>query len=249
MNNINFYTLKEMQQYLPSNNKESRIIEEATGCKLTHHMLFAGSTNSGKSNTLMNFLQLTSGVYDKIVMCVQKMEAFNKFLKDKLDDTALTVLVGDDEINSKLPDVSKIPDLSKKNSLYSLVIFDDCINCNKQLANKIKDYFTFGRAKGVTCIFLTQSYNDIGSRMLSYVRKQCSYIILCGIKSNSELERIMGDFAFGDINIKQLIKIYRYCKQKENPNDINFMKICTFECPDDQKLSKNWLEYIDPSQF
>lgn len=246
--NINFYTLPGMKDYLPINNKESKMIEENTGIKLTHHLLFCGSTNSGKSNSLLNFMYLCNGIFNKVVMCVQKLEPFNRYLKDLLKDD-LMLLVGEDEIMQKLPRVSKLPDLSKDHDKYVLLVFDDCINVSKELKKMIKDYFTYGRSKGVQIAYLTQSYTDVAGATLSFIRKQCSYIILCGIKSNSELETILRNYNIGDIDVDALKKMYQYCKQKIDPNDINFMKITTYETEPDKKVSKNWLEYLNPSEF
>lgn len=243
--NINFYMTKDMQDYLPKNTKESKIIKDNTGCSLTHHMLVCGSTNSGKSNTTLNFMSRTNGCWDKIVMVVQKMEPFNKCLKDKLKSD-LEMFVGDEGLRD-LPDVSKLPDLDKKNDKYILMIFDDCVGENK-FTKKINDYFKYGRAKGCHCLFLTQSYKSAG-QMISFIRKQCSYVILCGIKNSSELKDILNDYSMGDITSNQMEKMYRFCKEKEDDNEINCMKITTYECEPDKKLSKNWLEYLDPNDF
>lgn len=52
-----------------------------------------------------------------------------------------------------------------------------------------------------------------------------------------------------DIDINTMIRMYRYAKKKENDEDIPFLKICCYECPDDKKFTKKWLEYLNPDEF
>jgi hypothetical protein len=60
----------------------------------------------------------------------------------------------------------------------------------------------------------------------------------------------MSDYAMPDgIDVETMSRIYKYCKEKEDDDDMPFMKICTYECPPDKKISKNFLEYIDPFDF
>jgi hypothetical protein len=241
---LNVYTVKDVGKYLPKSTKEAELLEEKTGMKLTHHALICGSTNSGKSNTLMNFIHRSSGVFDKIVMVAQKEEPFNKLLKDKLKDDIM-FYIGDNI--SKLPDVAKLPDLDPDTPRYILLIFDDLVGENKhtQIVNR---YFKFGRAKGCMILFLTQSYKS-GGQMMSFIRKQCSYILMCGIKSQSELEDICKDYAMGDITPYQMAKMYQYCKKDEDNGEIDFMKICTYHTKPDKKISCNFLDYLDPRDF
>jgi hypothetical protein len=64
-----------------------------------------------------------------------------------------------------------------------------------------------------------------------------------------DLDRILSDYQIGEINKKTLENMYYYCKEKEDENDIDFMKVCTYETPMHEKFSKNWLEYLDPNDF
>lgn len=182
--NVNFYTLDELQKYLPKVN--DKVIKEKTGIGLTQHMLICGATNSGKSNTLMNFITRTSegnGTFFHIIMVVKKMEAFNHYLQDKLGK-GITIITD----VSQCPKVNDFEDLSKKNNKYYLMIFDDCVNEKGRISSVFEDYFTFGRAKGIHCIFLTQSYFQTNI----FIRKQCSWLLICGIRSNGDLVRKIG---------------------------------------------------------
>jgi predicted house-cleaning noncanonical NTP pyrophosphatase (MazG superfamily) len=114
------------------------MMEEQTGMKLTHHALICGSTNSGKSNTLMNLIKRCNGIFDKIIYCCQKEEPFTKMLKEKLKEQILFFI--NDKGMKDLPEVEELPEVSEKNNRYIMLIFDDMVGEN-QWTNKINKYF------------------------------------------------------------------------------------------------------------
>jgi hypothetical protein len=61
----------------------------------------------------------------------------------------------------------------------------------------------------------------------------------------------LSEHEFANVSSEEMVAIYEYCEEPEDddPNAINFMKICCFQCAKDKKISKNWLEYIDPKDF
>lgn len=154
MQTINFYKSEKLKPFLP-NIKDTQ--KEMTGMPLHEHILLVGKTGSGKSNCLVNYIYWSSqngGVYDHIFAVVKKIEPFTKFLKKELKDKVSFYLDLD-----QFPDVSKFPDLSNNNDKSFLVVFDDCVNeRNRNHVKKILEYFTYGRSKGITTCFLTQSF-------------------------------------------------------------------------------------------
>ena len=76
-----------------------------------------------------------------------------------------------------------------------------------------------------------------------------SWILLCGINSNRDLSSICREYSIGDVDVEQMKAMYDYAKQQTEPNEINFLKICTQHCPIEKKFSKNWGEYLSPSNF
>lgn len=237
---INFYETEAVKKYMPKIKDEQK---EYTGMPLNQHFLLCGGTGSGKSNSLMSYLLLTSfpkdGTFKKIFMCVKKLESFNYTLKEKLGDDIQFYLTVEE-----FPPVSEFPDLGKHNDNQWLIIFDDCITdgSNKKLQKKIDDYFIYGRSKGCTVCYLSQSYYQTPI----LVRRQLSFLLLCSINSNKELKMILKDYAIRDLEWKTLEKIYRYAKDGEFPN---FLKVCTYECPQDKKFSKTFIHYINPDDF
>jgi hypothetical protein len=240
--NINFYTLPSVGKYMSRHKDEQK---EFTGIPITQHCLAVGKTGSGKSNTLMNYIYRTSmpkkGTFTKIFLCVKKIEPFTKFLMSELKD--LCVVYTDLD---KFPSVNDFKDLSEKNDEHFLIVFDDCINDrNKKDVLKINSFFTYGRSKGCHLLFLTQSYFQTEI----FIRKQVSFVLLCGINGKKDLDRILSDYQIGEVNKKTLQNIYNYCKEKDTDDDMNFMKVCTYEVPLDKKFSKNWLEYLNLEDF
>lgn len=239
--NINFYTLPKFKKFCP------KIVDgqvKYTGCPLFEHMLFCGKTKSGKTQSLNNYIERCSrdgGTYKKIFMLAKKMDENNRFLMAELEDKFEIFF----DINS-FPSVKDFPDLTPKNSDKWLVIFDDCVNDkDRNTEKKINEYFTFGRARGITCVFLTQAYYQTNI----FIRKQVSWVFLCGINSNKDLKSILKEYAIGDVDDEQMKKMYEFCKEEDEPNEINFMKICTYHCPLNKKFSRNWLDYLNPNDF
>jgi hypothetical protein len=235
---INFYELPRMQKFLPKYQDKQKAL---TGIDIESHIGIFGKTSSFKSNSLLNFIHLTSqngGTFHKILMCVKKLESLNFYLKEGLEDKVWFFMNTDD-----FPSVSDFEDLSKENNKRFLIIFDDCItDTDKKSLKKMQDYMIYGRSKGCKVIHLSQSYYDYD--ML--IRRQLGYVLLCGISSKKELASIIRDYSFADLTQQQLLNMYSYCKQL---SPCNFLKICCFQCPDDKKFSCAFLNYLNPADF
>lgn len=242
--NINFYTLKKVQKYMPTVDDHQK---QFTGIPIQQHILVTGKTGAGKSNTLLNLLYFSSAsgkpTYKKVFFVYKTWEPLYKYLQDELKKN-IVFLKG---LNDKdFPTVDSFPDGSDKNKDQYLFVFDDVVNDKaKTDIKKIADYYTYGRKKNFTIVFLTQSFFQTNI----YFRKQTSWLILNGISGNRDLASILRDYAMDDIDINTMIRMYRYAKKKENDEDIPFLKICCYECPDDKKFSKKWLEYLNPDEF
>ncbi len=125
-----------------------------------------------------------------------------------------------------------------------LFIFDDVVNDvkNKKYLKNVENYFAFGRKKGLTIFFLTQSY----FQTQKFFRDNCNYILLLSIKSNKDLKRIISEFSTKNISAEQIVNMFEYCTQEQ----LNFMKITpSYDTPDTKKFSKNWLEFLNPKDF
>lgn len=234
----NFYDHDKIKKYLPKIKDEQ---VKLTGMPVTQHILMAGSTGANKSNMLLNYIKRSSGTYTKIFMLIKKLEAFNLLLKEILGDAIEFHF----DMNT-FPDVSQFKDLGKKNNDLYLVVFDDFISTNdKKSIKKMEDYLIYGRSKGVTCILLTQSYFQTPILL----RKQVSWVFLCGIKGKRDLKAILNEYSMGDVDTDTLKRMYDYCKLASYPSEPTAMKINTGVCDINKKFSRNFLEYIDPRDF
>jgi hypothetical protein len=102
------------------------------------------------------------------------------------------------------------------------------------------NYFTYGRKKGLTIIYLTQSFFDSDS----FIRKQMSYLILLENKGKTDLNNILREFGGLQVEKNELYKIAKYALTPDENDELPFLKITTGKCSDDKKFSKGWLNYI-----
>jgi len=207
-----------------------------TGIKMDSMVVIAGATGSGKTNSLLQFIEESSGAYYHIYV----LHMFDEEIYD-----ILTKCVGKENITffkdvNAFPDVRCFDDQRKeKKKFHSIIIFDDCINVfgEKYLA-KIKDYYTTGRKKKLTCIYLSQSYFDTPE----LIRKQLHYLILCSIKNKGDLGRILQEQSF-DIDKETFSKVYFDCMEKEEPDELPFLKIQCGTCPLNHRVSRGLTDY------
>jgi hypothetical protein len=71
--NINFYTLPKFRKFCPTIEDNEK---QYTGMPLFEHLLICGKTKSGKTQSLLNYIERCSrhgGTYEKIYMLVKKM--------------------------------------------------------------------------------------------------------------------------------------------------------------------------------
>jgi len=240
METINFYTLAEVQRLMP---KEIDEQYKFTGMKICRHILICGSTGAGKTNAFLNYLKLASspknGTFSHVLLCYKTEEYLYEYLQSKLKKDQLSMY----KSVSDFPDVDEFTDQTEKKYL---IIFDDCVNDkDKQSTNKINRYFTYGRKKGITLLFLSQSFFDTST----FIRKQLGYVLLCGIRGKRDLNLILKDYSIGDIDVKTLNNMYQTAMMKRNADDIPFFKLDCSTCPMTERFSRNFIDYIDPSKF
>ncbi|MBY0379745.1 MAG: hypothetical protein K2P99_05035 [Burkholderiales bacterium] len=233
----NHYLDARIQKRLP-NVQDNQV--EYTGMKINKHFAICAGTGGGKTNALYDYILQTSkgrGTFHHIYLCYKTEEPLYSDLKEELEGGITTY-----KSVSAFPSAKDFPDAETTDYKYQfLVIFDDCINDkNKEDMDKIKDYFTFARKKGVTVCFLAQSFFDINI----FIRKQLSYLLLLTIKGKTDLRNILRDYGSLDYTIDELYAIYKTATEKRDPNDIPFLKICTENCALNKKFSRDWLEYL-----
>ena len=234
----NFYNSTRIKKKLPKQKDEQF---QFTLMKLNKHFMIAAGTGGGKTNALYSYIIETSkpknGTFKHIFIEYKTEEPLYEDLQEQLKYNITFV-----KSISELPDVDQFPDSIEHKYKYNfLVVFDDCVNDkSKQDYDKVKKYFTYGRKKGITICYLTQSFYTADS----FIRKQLSYILLLGIKGKRDLNNILSDFGSLEAEPDELYRVFKYATTPLNDNDIPFLKICTEKCPENQKFTRDWTELI-----
>jgi len=189
-------------------------------------ILIVGNSGSGKSTLVLEILRRMADTFGHIhLICMNKEEPLYRYLHSKLKPEELTIYEG----------IENIPVLDKLDKyLQHIVIFDDLVLEKKQ--DKIEEYFIRSRkiAKGVTCIYLTQTYFGVPK----VIRLNCNYIICKKLSSTRDLKMMMKDFSLG-LESQELIDIYKYCTS--DPKDFLLVDIQT---DPSERFKKNFFEVI-----
>lgn len=158
-------------------------------------MLMVGSSNSGKTNVLIDLL-LRYLVYDKLYVYTKHLHQ-SKY-------KALQNIINGIEKNEELKGVCDFPiavyaenikdivPLEKMDEKKdNIIIFDDFITEKNQ--DKIIDMFIRGRHKNASVIYLTQSYWTTPKD----IRLNCSQYLLFGSSNNKDMNMILKDHCKG----------------------------------------------------
>lgn len=232
------YELKDFYKIIP--NKFKKKYRNPHKCPIKHpsRVLMAGPSGCGKTSRLINIIENMPKTFNRIVVCCKsKDEPIYEWLDEKLGDS-IEFFEGtenipdldyfgtiedeeDDEDNDETIDLDKNDD-------QILVVFDDLVN-DKQ--GKIRDYFIRGRkvARGITCIFLTQSYFMTDKT----IRNNCNHLILFKSANRNDMNLILRENGLCDLN--ELI--YKY--EKATTGDKDFLLIC-HENKENRKFHRNF---------
>jgi hypothetical protein len=245
---INFYTDVPAVKKILGDRKDEQV--RLTGIPTRQHILFTGGTGSGKTTAAANLLALTGrvpkGTFTEIHLVRKTSEAIYEWLEESIPKHQLHVYSS----LAELPAASSFSDQNgrrgKDHPKERLIWLDDCIQDRSAADHKkVMEYFTFGRKMGCSVWYLAQSYFDTPT----FLRKNISWLILCGISGNRDLRLILKDHAFGNIDLDTITRMYQFAKQKRDPHEMNFMKIRCYEGDPKTKFSRNFLDHLDPANF
>ena len=133
-------------------------------------MLICGSSNSGKTNTLLHMLyELLE--YDKIYLFSKNLHQ-NKYL-NLLQEFAekINPQVGYDVNEAYGDEIIPLEELPADNQ--KIVVFDDLV-CQKKNQNSIINYFINGRLRNCCVIYLTQTFYKVPKN----IRDNCSHFCI-----------------------------------------------------------------------
>ena len=163
-------------------------------------ILMIGSSGTGKSNSILNFIEKSSGEFHKIIICSFSTtdEPLYNYLHDKLPDVELINNIED------VPEVQEFDDKNKQKS--KLIVFDDFINLSKKEMRKIFDYAISSRKFGFTCIFVGQSYTSIPK----IISRNCNYIFVFKVNDKVSIKRIISNHGLSSSISPETIEQYYY---------------------------------------
>lgn len=171
------------------------------GITLPFRMLVCGNSGSMKTNFVLNLIHLMNETFGGIIVVTKNAaEPLYQFLATRIPEDQLHIYEGSENV----PSLESLDP-----NLQYLVIFDDLVLDKKQ--GKIEEYFIRARkvAKGVSCVYLSQSY----FRSPKTIRINCNYIVLKKLSSLRDLGLILSDYSLG-VSKKELIEMYRDATMK-----------------------------------
>lgn len=192
----NFYNLipKEKQQ-LPKGYKQHYIDKNS-------RILMIGASGCGKSNSLLNFIERSSGEFHQIIICSFSTtdEPLYNYLQSKIPDVELI-----NDIND-VPPVQDFDDSNKNKS--KLIVFDDFIGLSTKQMKVLTDYAISSRKFGFTTVFISQNYTSVPK----VISRNCNYIFVFKINDKVSIKRIISNHGLSSLYTPEHIeRLYHYC--------------------------------------
>lgn len=196
------------------------------GISLPFRCIIVGQTGAKKTSLCLDLIHKFNDTFGNITIITKDAsEPLYLYLKSKIEE-GLDMLEG-------MENTPPLDELDKE--VQHLVIWDDmCLEKNQDV---VSDYMIRGRkvAKGVSCIYITQSWYKIPKT----VRLQCDVIILKKVSSTAEIKRILADYNLG-VDPNTLTKMYVECTK--NQDDFLLIDI---KAPMERRFRKNYKTIIN----
>lgn len=191
-------------------------------------ILSIGGTGTGKSNSLLNFLDKKNSSWHNILI----------FNPNNTDEPLYNHLLKQIPEIEMINDIKQLPPLSdwdeEDNDKEKLLVLDDWINLDTKAKKKIQDYLISGRKKGFTVFLMSQSYKDI-PKMIS---RNCQYFIIFKLNDNVSIDNIIRNHNVDDLPKDEIKEFYKYCTDEP----LNFMMI-DLKGEGVKRLRKNFTEF------
>jgi hypothetical protein len=204
--NWNEKVKKNMRNDLPlDKNYKNHLVKPAT------HIGLFGSTGSGKTTSLVEFLHRTKGVWTQIIIFTgagSTDEQLYQFLQEAIPEIVIT---NDIEELPKLEDFCETHNQDQK-----LVCFDDSSLLENKQMKQIMRFFMAARKMGISVWFLSQNYHSTPS----FIRRNISYMFLYKIPDLADLKKIHSKNC-ADIPFNLFNEMYRRASADKG----NFLKI------------------------
>jgi hypothetical protein len=191
---VNFYN------YVPKENNNKPKGYKNHFIEKNSRILMIGSSGTGKSNSIINYIEKSSGEYHKIIICSFSTtdEPLYNYLLEKIPSVELINNIDD------VPEVQQFDDNNKNKS--KLIIFDDFVNLSKKEMKKLFDYAISSRKFGFTCIFVAQSYTAVPK----IISRNCNYIFLFKVNDKTSIKRIISNHGLSSVISPEIIEQFYY---------------------------------------
>lgn len=235
-NIINFYELDTVKKYAIQYDNPNYDFDTMP-LKHPMRLLICGCSGSGKSNIILNIINLMDSTFEKIVLFTQdKSEQLYEYLEDVLDD-GIEIYEGIHNVNTY--------DFNNLEEKQYLFIFDDMCIENERDQKNISNLFIRGRKmanqKGCSVVYLTQSYFQVPS----VIRKQMTGLILRKINGKKDLGFILKDQTIG-ARKEQLLEMYNACT---DDNDIRNFLYIDLSAPEKYRFRFRFDTILDINNF
>lgn len=153
-------------------------------------MLMAGPRGSGKTNTLCMMLSVPLIPYDRLYVYAKNLHQPKlQRLQQSFEDMANLPEWTSTEKPAYFSSSNIMPLSSLSENLDKVVVFDDFLEASKEEQRLISEYFTQGRHKKCSVIYLSQSYY----RTPKDVRLNSTHFCIFAIPSSRERQSILRD--------------------------------------------------------
>jgi hypothetical protein len=234
---INAYELPEVKKLIKPSIDEQ---VQYTDIALNSRVLIVGGSGTGKTNLIINYMIESSkpkkGTFYEVILVYKTDEVLYQMLKNKFKDKLITYKDIKD-----VPEPESWEDMMTKDPedrLERLIIFDDFVaDKDRKTIDKLKKYCEFGRKKGLTQFYLTQSYYETNS----FMRLQMNYILLLNLPNFRNLKMIISGFGL-NIDVKDLLDMINYATEDK----FDFFKLnLNASCPKNKKYSVGFLDFFE----
>ncbi len=234
---INAYELPEVKKLIKPSIDEQ---VQYTDIALNSRVLIVGGSGTGKTNLIINYLIESSrpkkGTFYEVILVYKTDEVLYQMLKNQFKDKLITYKDIKD-----VPEAESWEDMMTKDPedrLERLIIFDDFVaDKDRKTIDKLKKYCEFGRKKGLTQFYLTQSYYETNS----FMRLQMNYILLLNLPNLRNLKMIISGFGL-NIDVEDLLDMINYATEEK----FDFFKLnLNASCPKNKKYSVGFLDFFE----
>ena len=220
---INFYEKLNIKgSTLPKTWKKHHIFNNSM-------ILCLGGTGTGKTNSLLNYINRSSGEFSEVIVC--SFSTTDEPLYNLLEEHGVTLYNNIDEV----PDLEEYDDEDKKKP--KLIVFDDFINVENKKLKKIYNYLISGRKFGFTCWLMVQNYSSVPKVIV----RNINYFILFKINDNISLNNIIRNHNISDVDPSIIKSACNLCTQTPP----NFFMIDLKTGNLGERFRKNFLEFLD----